>query len=413
MSATAINEAAGRVRAALDTFHTVRADETADLESQASAFRALEGELRAFDAVKALESVPAEGDERDAEAAAPARRGAPSLARELATSQLIRESHSGRFGATEFDRSLLDIYVGKTGTNASDIAQIEYVEDFIRAGLPAPTFWDWVVKRPVTKEIVSFAKRVAYENNAAVVPHRADNDFGAVSRSTARWARVQATVGKIGDSFRTDRDALEDVDFMEGEIDELLRFSLPHLISAHALSATQVAGSPVSSIRAGAGASAGYAVGETVNDTAGAALDALLDARVSARLAGRSAADSVFLSPIAHARLLQLKDGEGRYRVGNPFGTGSIQTIWGMTPVESEQLVDSAAVEGALDQFVVLPQRDAVKAYVRRGIELQTSENVDDDFLRDAVVVKATSRLVIPILNDAAIVKVDGATNGS
>lgn len=410
MSATAINEAAGRVRAALDNFHTVRADETADLESQASAFRALEGELRAFDAVKALESVPAEGDERDAEAAAPARRGAPSLARELATSQLVRDAAGGRFGAAEFDRSVLDIYVGPSG---SDVAQIEYVEDFIRAGLPAPTFWDWVVKRPVTKEIVSYAKRVSYTSNAGVVPRRDDDDFGAVSRSTARWARVQATVGKIGDSFRTDRDALEDVDFMEGEIDELLRFSLPHLISAHALSATQVSGSPVSSIRAGAGASAGYAVGASVNDTTGAALDALLDARVSARLAGRSAADSVFLSPIAHARLLQLKDGEGRYRVGNPFGTGSIQTIWGMTPVESEQLVDSAAVEGALDQFVVLPQRDAVKAYVRRGIELQTSENVDDDFLRDAVVVKATSRLVIPILNDAAIVKVDGATNGS
>ena len=92
------------------------------------------------------------------------------------------------------------------------------------------------------------------------------------------------------------------------------------------------------------------------------------------------------MSPGVAAAIETSKNASGSYLGAGPFGSGAFGGLWGLTPVISFMLPENSVVVGSTR---------GVTLFSRRQTEITVSENVGDDFLRDAVRIKASARLAL------------------
>ena len=109
-------------------------------------------------------------------------------------------------------------------------------------------------------------------------------------------------------------------------------------------------------------------------------------------------ADGQVLHPIDWAIIEMMKDGEGRYLIGNPQGTLS-PTLWGLPVVPS--------MAQTVGEFTVGAWRMGAQLFDREQSGVLVSTEDGDNFRRNMVTVLAEERLALTVYRPEAFV--DGA----
>ena len=233
---------------------------------------------------------------------------------------------------------------------------------------------------------VDYAKQTVRTNNAAVVSEGVEKP-----ESDYKWDQATANVRTIAHFVHVSRQAMEDADQLQGEIDGELRYGLM-LNEELQLLKGDGTGINLSGLvtEATAYAAAFPVTGETMIDTLRLAL-------LQASLA-EYPADGIVLHPTDWARVELTKDGEFRYVFANVMQMAGPQ-LWGR-PVVDTQSMDE-------DEFLVGAFRGAATIYDRMDPEVVASSEDRDNFVKNMITVRAEERLALAIKRPEALITGD------
>ena len=106
-------------------------------------------------------------------------------------------------------------------------------------------------------------------------------------------------------------------------------------------------------------------------------------------------ANGTVLNPIDWAYIEMLKDGEGRYLIGNPQGTIS-PSLWGLPVVATQAMGVDKFLTGAFDL--------AAQIFDRQDATVEVSTEDQDNFVKNKVTIRAEERLALAIYRPEALV---------
>jgi HK97 family phage major capsid protein len=218
--------------------------------------------------------------------------------------------------------------------------------------------------------------------NAAAVAEGA-----AKPESDLTWTSAEAAVRTIAHWINVSRQALDDVDQLQTEIDSELRYGLD-LVEESEL----IAGSGV----------APHLSGLITNATAYAAAfvpgaPQMIDTLRLAMLQASQAlfpADGIVINETDWARIELLKDGEDRYLWSNPRSLAG-PSLWGLP------IVTTPAI--AVDKFLVGAFKMAATIYDRMDAEVAISSENQDNFIKNMYTVRAEKRLALAVKRPLAL----------
>ena len=247
-------------------------------------------------------------------------------------------------------------------------------------------------------DTISYAQQTGFDNAAAAVAEAtATAGSGLKPQSSIAWARRTSPVETIATWMAATRKQLADAGQTRALIDNQLRLMLQleeedQLLNGNGTTPNlrglaNVAGVQTLDLTA--------AVGDRAN------LDGLRTARrMVATGAARAQADGVLINPVDSEEFDLMVDAEGRYRAGDPFGSGATgpTPIWRMRRVESEAVAAGTVWVGA---FMV-----GGTVFEREGIVILTSDSHEDYFTRNLVAILGEERLGFAVYFPAAFVEV-------
>jgi HK97 family phage major capsid protein len=306
----------------------------------------------------------------------PAAPAAPAtFASALRETGIIDRAVNGQFGNAQIEGR--DIFTGG-GMGSLDILVPEYDGTIDRRPRRALTLLDVVPVRATTAETLNVFVQTGFSSAAAPVARRTGGTYGSYVESGISVERQTVTVAKVGHYVRTDIDSLADQGQLDSLLQDELAYGVREAIEAQLVAATDTTNG-IKSLLTGAQEMT-YAI-----DADGAAkLDAIRLAKTASELA-LLPADFVALNPLDIEAIELAKDGMERYLAGGPFAGGPA-TVWGLNIVVNHALPAGTMIVGSTR---------AVTLFTRRNTEIMVSENVGDDFLQDAVRIKASARVAL------------------
>jgi len=230
---------------------------------------------------------------------------------------------------------------------------------------------------------IEYAKQTVRTNNAGMVSEGVQKP-----ESDYKWEQADANVRTIAHWVHVSRQAMEDADQLQTEIDSELRYGLMLKEESQLLNGDGT-GVNLSGLATEATAySAPFSVtGETMIDTLRLAL-------LQASLA-EYPADGIVLHPTDWARIELTKDGEFRYIFANVIQMSGPQ-LWGRPVVATQSMTE--------DDFLVGAFRAAATIYDRMDPEVVASSEDRDNFIKNMITVRAEERLALAVKRPAALV---------
>ena len=300
-----------------------------------------------------------------------------------------------------------DIFTG-VSAGGQDIVPIDYIEEIDHKPRRPLTLLNYIPVRPTTSDTISVFVETLWTNAAAPVKRRDGNpaDYVAYQASDIQVVKQLVPVVKIGSYVRTDRDSLAD----QGQLQMLLSDDLQYFVTHEILNELVATSDTTNGLHSIAVTGPGRAQAQTYTLAGDDDADriALIEAIRKAKTATEKAllpAEWVALSPAAYEALQLAKSSTGFYLSGGPFGDPNQNTIWGLNMVICHELADNDTTPFGR---VLVGTAQKVTLFSRRQTELTVSENVNDDFLKDAVRIKASVRLALSNRRPEAIVVVTG-----
>lgn len=266
----------------------------------------------------------------------------------------------------------------------TDIAQLDYLNPVMRSLFPA------VQISPDSNGVIRYIDQSTATRNA-------DNKAEAAEapESVIAWTERSATLEKIMDSIPVSMEAFRDVNFIEGEVNQLLNVNLTLKEDQQLYAGTgtppQLKGFNVS---AAAFSPTGYS--GTVD---AANIYDLIAAVRTAMMNGNRKYNPTFIvmNPIDIFKSKVLKGADGHYILPPFVGPGG-ESVMGMRVVESAQVTANTFTMGDGRYGTI---------YDDGGIELEMGY-VDDQFTKDTMTIKARKRtmLLIRTVNEGGFKKV-------
>ncbi len=228
---------------------------------------------------------------------------------------------------------------------------------------------------------IEYAKQATFTNNAAVV---AENTTKPVSDLTFDLA--SAAVRTIAHTAFASRQILDDAPQLRSFIDAQMRYGVEYAEEAQLLNGDGTGQNLLGIIPQATAYSAAFAVtGET-------AIDRLRLAYLQATLA-LLPPDGIVLHPTDWAKVEMVKDGMGRYLIGDPQGT-AMRTLWGLPVVASLAMTAGTFLVGAF--------KTAAQIFDRMAIEVLISTEDGDNFKKNMVTIRAEERLTLVVYRPLA-----------
>ena len=230
---------------------------------------------------------------------------------------------------------------------------------------------------------LEYVKETGFTNSAAPVAE------GALKpQSEIQYTEETATVRTIAHWMRASVQILADAPALRSIIDQRLRYGLAYVEEQQLLNGSGVGQNLEGLVTA---ATAYAAPGGLV---AGQLIDTIRMGHLQVALAEYPANGTV-LNPIDWAFIEMLKDGEGRYLIGNPQGTIS-PTLWGLPVVATQAMGVDKFLTGAFDL--------AAQIFDRQDATVEVSTEDQDNFVRNKVTIRAEERLALAIYRPEALV---------
>lgn len=236
---------------------------------------------------------------------------------------------------------------------------------------------------------VEYVQETGFTNNAGMVAE------GTLKpESTLKLDLKNAPVRKIAHWFLASAEILADAPGLRSMIDNRLRYGLAFVEDVQLLKGDGT-GQNLAGIKPQA---TDYAVPSGLTGYATPSMiDKLRIAQLQVALA-LYPADGQVLHPIDWAVIEMMKDGEGRYLIGNPQGTLA-PTLWGLPVVPS--------MAQTVGEFTVGAWRMGAQLFDREQSGVLVSTEDGDNFRRNMVTILAEERLALAVYRPEAFV--DGA----
>lgn len=254
-----------------------------------------------------------------------------------------------------------------------------------------------------TSDSISYAQQATRTGSAATVSQATTVSNGAKPQASIGWERKTSVVETIAVWMAATRQQLADAGQVQALIDNQLRLLLAleeenQLLNGNGTS-PNLSGIYDQAIQTST------APGTSDGDPN---LDAVRNAKRLVRVgASRLSADALVLNPTDSMQFDLLVDGEGRYRVGDPYGpvNPNPSPIWGLRRVESEAIDEGHALIGAFNAGATVLER--------QGVTILTADQHADFFIRNLIVILAEERLGFPVYFPSAFVDLtlDGWAN--
>jgi HK97 family phage major capsid protein len=207
-------------------------------------------------------------------------------------------------------------------------------------------------------------------------------------QSEIQYEEKTATVRTIAHWMRASVQVLADAPGLRSMIDNRLRYGLDFVEEQQLLNGSGVGQNLPGLVTS---ATAYAAPGALV---AGQMIDTIRLSHLQVALAEYPANGTV-LNPIDWAFIEMLKDGEGRYLIGNPQGSIS-PTLWGLPVVATQAMTVDKFLTGAFNM--------AAQIFDRQDSTVEVSTEDQDNFVKNKVTIRAEKRLALAIYRPAAIV---------
>ena len=289
----------------------------------------------------------------------------------------------GRRGGSGMQAAASDVIQTETGGPAAGLVTPFYLPGVLPLPQRPLTIRDlFPVEDMPSGDSLSYAAQSGFDNAAAAVAQATSAVTGAKPQSSIAWTRRTADAETIATWMAVTRQGLADGNQMRSLIDNQGRLMISleeedQLVNGNGTSPN------ISGILDQSGI-------QTLDLTGEDNLDGIRTARRLVKT-GTSRLDPTFiiLNPVDSEEFDLLKDAELRYRAGDPFGNGPVNTpIWRLQRVESEAVAQGTAIVGA---------RAAATIFERQPLTVLTAEQHSDFFVRNLVVILFEERLAFPV----------------
>lgn len=230
---------------------------------------------------------------------------------------------------------------------------------------------------------IEYVKETGFTNNAAPVAETA-----AKPQSDLKFDLVSTTAKVLAHTMKASRQILSDASMLRTYIDGRLRYGLAYVEEAQLLSGDGL-GQNLHGIvpQATAFSAPGGIAAESE-------LDALRLAMLQAALAEYPATGHV-MNPIDWARIELMKDGEGRYIIGNPQGMAQ-PALWGLPVVATQAMT--------VDKFLTGAFRLGAQIFDRWQARVEIATENEDDFTKNLVTMLCEERLALAVYRPEAFI---------
>ena len=230
---------------------------------------------------------------------------------------------------------------------------------------------------------LEYEREVGFTNNAAPVAEGATKP-----QSEIQYTLETATARTIAHWMRASVQILDDAPALRSIIDQRLRYGLAYIEEQQLLNGSGTGQNLEGLITA---ATAYAAPGGLVADQM---IDTIRLGILQVALA-EFPANGIVLNPIDWAYIEMLKDGDGKYLLGNPQGTLT-PTLWSLPVVPTQAITVDKFLIGAFDL--------AAQIFDRQNATVEVSTEDGDNFKENMVTIRAEERLALAIYRPEALV---------
>jgi HK97 family phage major capsid protein len=231
---------------------------------------------------------------------------------------------------------------------------------------------------PYTVESGSFLAAETAEGSTKPEDSVIYTDASAQAQTIAAWMKIR-------------KQALEDVQAMQGIIDNRLRYSVRRRLEAQVLNGNGSDPNLRGILQTSGIGAVAFDAGELVADQilSGITLVLLADAM----------ADGIALHPTDWQTVLKAKaSGDGHYFSGGPF-TMTPQVMWGIPLIPSKAIPVGHSLVGDYSIGATL--------FIRTGVSVSLSDSDQDDFIRNRMTLLGEMRAALAVFRPSAFVDVD------
>lgn len=244
---------------------------------------------------------------------------------------------------------------------------------------------DLIAPGRTDKPVIIYTKETGYANNAAPVSEGQRKPESSISMQT-----VTQTITKLATFMKASTEILADLPMLQSFIDYRLRYMLRFREEAQMLNGSGV-GNNLHGIYTQATAYA-KPTGATDPETG---IDLLRLALLQAELA-EFPSDGLVLNPVDWTNIELLKDGQGRYLIGNPQGT-TAPTLWNRPVVNTQAMAVGNFLAGAFQL--------GAQVFDREDAAVSIATENEDDFVNNLVTILIEERLGMAVYRPEAFVK--------
>ncbi|WP_416463971.1 phage major capsid protein [Sphingomonas sp. VDB2] len=230
---------------------------------------------------------------------------------------------------------------------------------------------------------IEYEREKLFTNSAAPVAEGASKP-----QSDLQFEDATATVRTIAHWMRASVQVLADVPALRSIIDQRLRYGLSYVEETQLLNGSGT-GQNLPGLVTNATA---YAAPGSLTATASIDILRLMILQVSL---AEYPANGIVMNPIDMAAIEMLKDGQGRYLIGNPQGTID-KRLWGLPVVETQAMTVDKALVGAFNL--------GAQIFDRQDATVEVSTEDGDNFTKNKVTIRAEERLALAIYRPQAFV---------
>lgn len=231
--------------------------------------------------------------------------------------------------------------------------------------------------------VLEYVKETGFVNNAGMVAEGL-----AKPSSDIKLAMVSTTAKVIAHYMKASRQVLDDIAQLRSIIDNRLLYGLAIKEEGQLLNGDGTGQNLLGIIPQATAYSA------PITLTSPTSIDQMRLAMLQAVLAEYPATGHV-MNPIDWAWIETLKDGEGRYLIGNPQGSIT-PTLWGLPVVTTQSIT--------VDKFLTGAFKLGAQVFDRWAARVELATENEDDFIKNLVTILAEERLALAVYRPEAFI---------
>lgn len=254
----------------------------------------------------------------------------------------------------------------------------------VTPGLRTFTIRDLIMPGRTDSNAIEYVKESGFQNMAAPVAELAQK-----AQSDLSFDLLTTPVRTIAHWFHASKQVLDDIPLLQSYIDGRARYGLALVEEAQLLAGDGTGQNLLGLIpQATAYAFATYSkAGDTIVDRI---RRGILQVRVALYRAS-----AIVLNPIDWAEIETLKDSQGNYIIGDPRGQIE-KRLWGLPVVDSDAIAAGKFMVGAFNM--------AAQVFDREDANVQVSTEDRDNFIKNAVTIRAEERLALAVTRPESFV---------